>query len=133
MKVWGCCAAITELSITDISPLVGFALYQETNDAIKSALVGQTTSTGVEIRSFATHFIDRIIGQTSDAHENMRQGVPIESVLDAIKNPVKIGEPKTMSDGDVRQTFYGNHAMVTLSIRDRRLIQTNPQKGKKKK
>jgi len=117
----------------DISPLVGFDMYQQIGESIQKKLVGQVTSTGVEIQSFATHFIDRVIGQTSDAHDGMRQGVPIEDVLDALQNPVKLGEVKELSNGDVRQTFYGEHAMVTISIRDKRLIQTNPQKGRGKK
>lgn len=117
----------------DISPLVGFDLYQQTGADIHDTLVGQVTSTGVEIQSFATHFIDRVIGQTSDPHEGMRQGVPITDVLDALKNPVDLGDVKTLSNEDVRQTFYGERAMVTISIRDHRLIQTNPQKGKSKK
>ena len=115
----------------DISPLVGFELYRQTGEEIQKAVVGQVTSTGVEIQSFATHFVDRVIGQTSDAHEGMRQGVPIADILDALKNPVSLGEVKELSGGDSRQTFYGKRAMVTISIRDHRLIQTNPQKVKK--
>lgn len=114
----------------EISPLVGFDLYKSTSDEIRAAIVGQTTSTGVEIKSFATHFIDRVIGQTSDAHAGMRQGVPIEDALDALKNPAKIGSIRYLDDGDIRQTFYGNKATVAISIRDNRLIQTNPWKGK---
>ena len=114
----------------DISPLVGFGLYKRTGNDIQTAIVGQITSTGVEIKSFATHFIDRVIGQTSDAHADMRQGVPIEYALDALKNPVKIGSVRYLDDGDIRQTFYGNKATVAISIRDNRLIQANPWKGK---
>ena len=114
----------------DISPLVGFGLYKSTGNDINTAIVGQTTSTGVEIKSFATHFIDRVIGQTSDAHAGMRQGVPIEDALDALRNPAKIGSVRYLDDGDIRQTFYGNKATVAISIRDNRLIQANPQKGK---
>lgn len=115
----------------DISPLVGFDLYQQTGAEIQEALVGQKTSTGVEIQSFATHFVDRVIGQSSDPHDGMRQGVPIADVLDALKDPVDLGSVRELSNGDTRQTFYGKRAMVTISIRDHRLIQTNPQKGKK--
>lgn len=117
----------------DISPLVGFELYKQTAADIQEVLVGQETSTGVEIQSFATHFIDRVIGQTSDAHNDMRQGVSIADVLDALKNPASLSDVRELSNGDVRQTFYGERAAVTVSIRDHRLIQTNPMKGKKKK
>ena len=114
----------------DISVLTGFELYKETGSSIQSQIVGQTTSTGVEIKGFATHFIDRVIGQTSEAHPGMRCGVPIVDALDALKNPVKLGVVRTLPDGDVRQTFYGQKAAVTISVRDCRLIQTNPWKGK---
>lgn len=114
----------------DVSPLVGFGLYKSTGNDIDTAIVGQTTSTGVEIRSFATHFIDRVIGQASEAHAGMRQGVPIGDALDALKNPTELGEIRYLADGDIRQTFYGDKAAVTISIRDNRLIQANPQKGK---
>ena len=115
---------------SDVSPLVGFGLYKSTGNDIDTAIVGQTTSTGVEIRSFATHFIDRVIGQASEAHAGMRQGVPIGDALDALKNPTELGEIRYLADGDIRQTFYGDKAAVTISIRDNRLIQANPQKGK---
>ena len=110
----------------DISPLVGFELYKSTSNNIKAKIVGQKTATGVEIQSFATHFIDRIIGQTSESHPGMRCGVSITDALDALQNPVKIGPVRTLPDGDVRQTFTGKNAKVTISVRDSRLIQTNP-------
>lgn len=110
----------------DISPLVGFAEYEQTSEALHGSVVGVTTSTGVTVESFATHFIDRVIGQTSTSHPGMRQGVPIEDVLDVLKNPARLGPARTLDDGDIRQTLYGEKAVVTLSIRDKRLIQTNP-------
>lgn len=110
----------------DISPLVGFELYKSTSNSIQNKIVGQKTATGLEIKSFATHFVDRIIGQTSESHPGMRCGVSITDALDALQNPVKIGSARTFPDGDIRQTFTGNNAKVTISIRDSRLIQTNP-------
>lgn len=114
----------------DISPLVGFNLYRETSENIYQNLVGIKTSADVEITGFATHFVDRVIGQTSEAHPGMRCGVPIPDVMDTLQNPMKLGSVRTLPDGDVRQTYYGARAAVTISIRDGRLIQTNPQKGK---
>lgn len=114
----------------DISPLVGFDTYKRTYTEILDSVVGQKTSTGIEIKSLTTHFVDRVIGQVSDAHPNMRQGVPVGDVLAALQDPIKLGEVRTFPDGDIRQTYYGDYATVTISIRDRRLIQTNPQKGK---
>ena len=111
----------------DISPLVGFDLYRKTSADIQLGIVGQKTSTGVEIQSFCTHFIDRIIGQTSESHAGMRCGVSVSDALDALQNPVKLGSVRTYPDGDIRQTFTGSKAKVTISIRDQRLIQTNPK------
>jgi hypothetical protein len=111
----------------DIHSLVGFAQYQKSAAEIKKSIVGVTTSTGVTIESFATHFIDRIIGQTSTPHSGMRCGVSIEDAKDALIHPVREGKIRTLAGGDVRQTFYGNHAAVTFSIRDKRLIQANPR------
>ena len=110
----------------DISPLVGFERYEEVSTEIRKRLVGATTSTGVTIESFATHFVDRVIGQTSTPHPGMRCGVAIDDVLDALQNPRKIGAVRALDDGDVRQTLFGEKAVVTMSIRDKRLIQTNP-------
>lgn len=114
----------------DISPLVGFERYEEVSAEIQSRIVGVTTANGVKIESFATHFVDRVIGQTSTPHDDMRCGVSIESVLDAITNPIRIKDKRVLDDGDIRQTFIGKTAKVTISIRDKRLIQTNPSREK---
>lgn len=114
----------------DISPLVGFEQYENTSREIQDRLVGATTSTGITIESFATHFVDRVIGQTSTPHTGMRCGVPVDDALDALTNPVRVGEVRKMEDGDIRQTLYGRKSSITMSIRDKRLIQTNPWKGK---
>lgn len=111
----------------DISPLVGLKQYTQTAHDIEANILGVTTATGVKIESYATHFIDRIIGQTSTPHPGMRTGVSIEDATDALLNPEKLGSVRNMSDGDIRQTFYGKKATVAISIRDKRLIQTNPR------
>jgi len=114
----------------DISPLVGFAEYENTAENIKERLVGIKTSTGITIEGFTTHFVDRVIGHTSDSHPKMRRGVSVEAVRDALKNPLDVGAIRTMGDGDIRQKFYGKQASVVVSIRDKRIIQANPWKGK---
>ena len=111
----------------DISPLVGFDRYEEVGAEIQKRIVGTTTSTGITIESFTNHFIDRIIGQTSTPHPGMRCGVSIEDALDALESPIRLGGIRILDDGDIRQTFYGKKASVALSIRDKRVIQTNPR------
>ena len=76
------------------------------------------------------NFIDRVIGQTAESHEGMRKGTTIEAVNDAMANPDKITE-RTTSDGDVRRTYRGAGTYVTVSVRDKKLIQSNPRGGQK--
>lgn len=111
----------------DISPLVSLTQYKVTAAAVDSYIVGEITSTGVQIEGYVSHFIDRIIGQTADSHSGMRRGVPVGDALDAILNPISTPKIKTLADGDIRQTFTGQKAIVTISARDKILIQTNPR------
>ena len=111
----------------DISPLVGLPQYKITAAAVESNIVGEFTSTNIQVEGYVSHFVDRIIGQSADAHPGKRQGVLIQDALDAIQNPVAPPTTKVMADGDVRQTFMGENAKVTISIRDKILIQTNPR------
>lgn len=111
----------------DISPLVGFEIYREYCEKVQKNIIGQTTSTGVRLESFALHFIDRLIGQTSEPHPGKRLGVSVEDALDALINPVSVSDVRTLTNGDKRQTFYGKSATVAISSRDHLLIQTNPR------
>lgn len=113
----------------DIHVLTGFGLYEKTAADVDKELVGITTSDGIKISSYTTHFIDRVIGQTSTSHEGMRLGTPINDVKDALQNPVRVGEIKTVKDTDTRQKYYGERASVVISTRDNRIIQATPQKG----
>ena len=89
----------------DISPLVGFEIYREYCEKVQKNIIGQTTSTGVRLESFALHFIDRLIGQTSEPHPGKRLGVSLEDALDALINPVSISDVRTLTDGSKRPTF----------------------------
>lgn len=114
----------------DIHALTGFKMYEQITDDIEKEIVGITTSKGTRIDSYATHFIDRVIGQTSTSHDGMRLGTPITDIKDALENPVRVSEVMTMKDGDVRQNYFGENASVVISIRDNKLIQATPQKGR---
>jgi hypothetical protein len=120
---------VRAVSKNDISPLVGFLRYEEVSSEVQYKLVGITTATGLTIDSFATHFVDRVIGQTSTSHAGMRCGVSVEDVLEALQTPKQV-DPATKKHGDNRQTLYGAKASVTVSLQDKRLIQTNPWGGK---
>lgn len=75
----------------DISPLIGFDLYEIKAKEIKDELVGLKISNDINYE--ITDFIDRVLGQTSTSHEGMRLGTTIEQLKDSIANPRKISEP----------------------------------------
>lgn len=111
----------------DISPLVGFDQYEEVNRELLGRVVGVTAPNGTTIESFTTHFIDRVIGQTSTPHPGMRCGVPIDDTFEALTNGKLVGAPRILLDGDIRQKFRGINAEIVISVRDRRVIQVNPK------
>jgi hypothetical protein len=113
----------------DINVLTGFEQYKKTAADIQTQVIGQTTADGVKIGSYATHFIDRVIGQTAEPHEGMRQGVTLDRVLEALQSDET--STRTMADGDIRRTYKGIDTNVTVSMRDNRLIQANPRGGRK--
>ncbi|ADU25681.1 phage minor capsid protein [Ethanoligenens harbinense] len=110
----------------DVSPLVGFEQYTRTAKDADAQIVGVTTANGVKIESYTTHFIDRLIGQTSTPHTGMRTGVSIADAKDALVRPMQISNPYAAEDGDLRQQFFGENASVVISLRDKKVIQTNP-------
>lgn len=112
----------------DISPLVGFNLYEEKADEITKTLLGLKTSDGLSLESFSTHFIDRVIGQTSTSHPGMRLATKIEDIRDCMLNPIEISKPYYVGN-DLRQNYIGKNCSISISIDDKRFIQANPLKG----
>lgn len=113
----------------DIHALTGFDAYEKIAADIEKSIVGVTTSEGVKISSYTTHFIDRVIGQTGSAHKNMRQGTPVIEAKDALINPIKVKDVITMKNGDVRQMYCGKRASVVISVTDKKVIQVTPRRG----
>lgn len=110
----------------DISVLVGFDGYVETAHKADQALTGKETADGLLIRGYETHFIDRVIGQTDEAHAGMRQGVPLEDVLDALERPVSI-KNKQHPTGMPSRVYIGEKCKVTFNPQTGMLIQVNPK------
>ena len=59
-------------------------------DAAEEATKGITAKNGVKVDGFAGHGVDRAIGNGAD-----RAGVAPKGILDALKNPLKVGDVKT--------------------------------------
>lgn len=116
----------------DISPLIGFDLYESKAKEIKDELVGLKINNELnyEITDFSTHFIDRVLGQTSTSHEGMRLSTTIEQLKDSIANPLKTSEPffvNMKKNGeeylDERINITGKSCSFVYSIKDKLLVQ----------
>ena len=115
----------------DISPMTGFKVYRETAEEVEKKLLGLTIN-GIKMQDYATHFIDRIIGQTASSSGKMRLGVPVDIIKEEALNPNEILPPKKfiMSDGsvDVRRKIICKNCDFVISERDKRFIQVNPRR-----
>ena len=114
----------------DIHALTSFTVYKNTAREIDEKLVRMTTVDGVAIESYATHFINRVIGQTSTSHKGMRLGVTADNVKDTLLNPVHVSGDYPARNGDVRRTYAGLPARVAISVTEGKLIQVNPRSDK---
>ena len=118
----------------EISPLVGFDLYQKTAGKIENELLNLTTVDGVNISDYHSHFVNRVIGQVENPHKGKRQGTPIEDVKEALifgrvgKDHYRKVKRGTEIFEDQRRTYTGKKAKVTVSITEGKIIQTNPRK-----
>lgn len=118
----------------DISPLVGFEFYEQKAKEIEDTLVGMPNACDINIKGFVPHFVDRVIGQTSTSHSNMRLGTEISSIIDALNNPRVISPPRPVNAKrrsgeqfiDKRITIIGDKCKITFSLTDQVLIQANP-------
>ena len=81
-------------------------LYRWENKKISfHGVVGQTTATGIKITDISSHVIDQSIARKFTA----------EGVLDALKNPIKIGKIKIDSQGRQSIQFVGEKAAVVVN------------------
>lgn len=110
----------------DISALTGFDHYVRTAQEIEQRIVGITTSDGVSIKRYVTHFIDRVIG----GYERKREPVSITAVREALLNPqqpVVRKRPKGKPPSNVYKT---DECSVSVNPNTGLIIQTSPkQKG----
>ena len=119
----------------DISPLVGFKQYIRIAEEANAKLISKKTFNNYTINAYTTHFIDRVIGQTSTPHQGKRLGISIDEVLDCLTNPnTVVSKPyeKTIKRNkenimDERIHFTGEKCAVTLSTTEGKIIQVNPR------
>lgn len=112
----------------DVHALVGFSTYKAVAKKIEDTIIGSTTVDGVNIESYTTHFVDRIIGQVQEDKKGYRRGISVADAKNAVVNPETISDIRVMKDGDKRKQYISNEASVVVSIRDNRIIQANPRR-----
>ena len=106
----------------DLSALTGFDHYVNVASQIDQSIVGTTTSDGVAIKGYVSHFIDRIIG----SYEQKREGVDIQDVLNALQNPDSIKD--TMRSSGIGRQYIAKNCKVVLNPENGKLIQVSPKK-----
>lgn len=84
------------------------------------------TKNGIKIKGFTGHGVDRAIG---DGFK--RAGVSPQSILDAMKNPLKINDVVTDSIGRQSQRFIGRSAEVVVNPETGKIISVNPTSSSK--
>ncbi|WP_445477997.1 minor capsid protein [Lysinibacillus irui] len=107
----------------DINVLTGFETYKEVAKNIQTNLVGLTTTDGIPITSYKSHFVDRIIGQieAGTASKGKRSGVRIEDVKEALLNPIEIKEKPGS------RQYISEKCRVSINNTTGHLIQTDPR------
>ena len=108
----------------DIHVLTGFTVYKNMAQEVEDKVIGLKTFDGISIDSYTTHFIDRVIGQTSTQHKGMRMGVKVGDVCDALKNGAV--EKDYVIGDDYRRQYIGASCSVAVSISEQKIIQVNP-------
>ena len=109
----------------DLSALTGFEHYKSVAHEIETQLVGITTTDGLLIKDYKTHFVDRIIGCYSKKRE------PV-SIMDAahalLTGTVKENRPFNAKPSNVYST---NKCNVSINPITGTLIQTTPKERSK--
>lgn len=108
----------------ELTPLADFELYRQISMDIEHTLVGVITQNGIKIKDKSSHFISRVIGSV----EQKRNGVSIESALDALTNTDADILPIKVLKNGTSQKFRYNGVEVSINPKTGKLIQANPLK-----
>lgn len=122
---------VTAVNKGNISPLVGYEKFKEIADDVDKKFVGMNTSDGMEIKGYAAHFVDRVIGQQSadsPARSGVRNGVDFSDIEDALKNPKKVSPIVEKDNGKRSKIYYGANAAVSYNPDTGELIQVQPKR-----
>jgi hypothetical protein len=87
---------------------------------------GIVAANGTKITGFTGHAVDRAIGDGAK-----RAGVSPQAILDALKNPLKIGEVRIDNLGRQSQRFIGPNAEVVVNPQTGKIVSINPTSSSK--
>lgn len=93
-------------------------LKQETQQVAKAFI---KTANGIEVTGFTRHALNRII----------QRGVKPQAILDALKNPLKIGKVITDQLGRQSQRFIGRFGEVVINPQTGQILSVNPTSSSK--
>lgn len=110
----------------ELSTVTGFEYYQEVAAKVKQELVGLTTSDGIEIKGFKTHFVNRVIGIYRDKEGNERKGVDIALAKETLLASTDFKD-RINPDGTPSRHYKGDKCGVTINPDIGWLIQVNPR------
>ena len=108
-----------------ISSTPSFCSYDTTPEGAGNS-AGIVTKNGIKIEGFTRHGVDRAIG---DGFK--RAGVKPDSILGALKNPLKTNNVVTDSLGRNSQRFIGKTAEVVINPNTGKIISVNPTSSSK--
>ncbi len=113
-----------------VTPLVTFENYKKLHADIENRVVGMVTANGTEIKAQSKHFMERVIGTLDDPKKHeIRRGVDIDDIVDALKNPLKVADPISDRSGNRSQKYIGLRATISVNPDTGSLIQCNPTKA----
>lgn len=118
----------------EISPLVGFDLFEQNAQSLCEQLVGISNGCSIEVKGVTPHFVARVIGQTSTPHDGMRLGTKPDHIIDSLVHPVETSDPyirktKTINGKrimDKRITITGKKCQVVFSLTEQVLVTAIP-------
>ncbi|MDO4388497.1 MAG: hypothetical protein Q4C31_05520 [Eubacteriales bacterium] len=104
-----------------LSALTGFDHYMKVAEEVERRLVGSTTSDGIEIKGYVTHFIDRIIG----SYEKQREGVELSAISDTLLHSQDFKD--NPRDAGASRLYKSKLCQVSVNPELGLLIQVTPQ------
>jgi hypothetical protein len=115
-------AQIVQFQQEALDIAIGFALpTSKVGNLLNGLAKGIVAKTGLKVEGFTGHGVDRAIGNGSD-----RAGVSPQGILDALKNPLKIGDVKIDQLGRQSQRFIGEMGEVVVNPQTGKIISVNP-------